>query len=351
MLKSTYITIATFAICLGLVPSAQALIQQTANVQIKPTSGSSTPKAGTYVKLNSYLATRDPASTKYQKATSPVGKVFMTFPAGSSVNKSATPTCNLSEYATPSQLAAQCSASQVGSGWALLTNGTIPQSPPQEQITGAPSACAGDDQWMRLFLPGVVSCVPGGKVWVKVTAYQGAILKAQWWCYGDQGNTKTIPDPAHPGKTKADPSAACTNKQSGGDANGAFYASNSKTGGTFNDGLNRKGMNGCNIIFANDNSIAKLSFGATVNGCKNQLTAIIPAMNGTGSGLGELTGGWVLSDFKLDITAANYLKSGPCPRNKQWNVSSRFVYSRMLGETKDPNPSSLTVNSSTNCRS
>lgn len=349
MIKNTYITIALFAICLGLVAPAQALIQQTANVQIKTISGSESPRAGSYVKLGSYLATRDPGSSKLQKATSPVGKVFMTFPSGSSINPNATPTCNYSEYAPPTLLAVQCSGSVIGSGWALLTNGAIPVSPGHEQIPGAPSACIGDDQWMRLFTNGVTPCIPGGKVWVKITAYQGAVLKSQWWCYGDSGNTKTIPDTAHPGKTKPDPTAACTNIQSGGDMSGKTYATNSKRGGTFNDSTNKYRQNGCNIIFANDNAIAKLSFGAVVNKCKNQLTAIIPAMNGTGSGLGELTGGWVLSDFKLDIIKPNYLRAGPCPRNKTWSTSSKFVYSRMLGEAKDPEPSSVTVRSVSPC--
>jgi hypothetical protein len=168
---------------------------------------------------------------------------------------------------------------------------------------------------------------------VKITAYQGGVLKAQWWCYGDAGAPR--------------PGAACNNKATGGDAKGTLLATG-PANGTFNDLTNKKGTNGCNIIFANDNSLAPLAFGGTDTGCKNRLTVIIPALNGDGSGLGELTGGLVLSDFFLRITAPNYMKAPACPTSKTWSTSTQVVFSNLKGETGAP-PAPQTVVSTDSC--
>ncbi|MCX6393492.1 MAG: hypothetical protein NTY57_01365, partial [Solirubrobacterales bacterium] len=93
-----------------------------------------------------------------------------------------------------------------------------------------------------------------------------------------------------------------------------------------------------------------LAFGGVSNQCKNRLTVIIPALNGTGAGLGELTGGIVLTDFALKITRPNYLKAGACPSNKNWTVSTQVVFSRLKGESTDPSPAQATVSSSQKCR-
>ncbi|MEI7560395.1 MAG: hypothetical protein WCJ63_07350 [Actinomycetes bacterium] len=309
--------------------SSAALVQQS-DVKIVPTSGAK-PKVKSYVKLDAYLSTRDAASTRGTGKTNPVGFVSMDFPAGSTINKAAGPVCNQSEYSTPSFLAANCASSVIGTGWALLNGGVATA---REQITGAATACNVDDatQYSRTYATGPQratgpSCLPIGDVWVKVTAYQGGILKNQWWCYGPKGAPK--------------PGAACNNKQSGADATGKGFA--------FNDTKNAKKLNGCNIIFANDNSLAQLAFGGTANQCKNRLTVIIPAMNGTGAGLGELTGGIVLTDFALKTTKANYLKVGAsCPAHK-FTVTTKVTYSKLKGETAAPSPVSNTNKTVTAC--
>ena len=333
-------TVITGLVMLGTLASASgatAAIQQVVTGNTYPPTGSSTTtaaKAG-YVRFQAYLATRDPLSKRGTKKANPVGKVFMDFPAGGTVNKTATPTCNMSEYTTPSVLATRCSTSVLGTGWALLNTGSATA---HDQLTGASPACTGGDssQYSRLWDAAPDSgpdCTPVGDLWVKITAYQGGVLKAQWWCYGDAGAPK--------------PGAKCNNKATGGDAKGTLLATG-PTNGTFNDLTDKKGMNGCNIIFANDNSAAPLAFGGTDTGCKNRLTVIIPALNGAGSGLGELTGGFVLSDFYLNITAPNYMKAPACPASKTWSVKTQIVFSKLKGETGAV-PPSQTITSTETC--
>ena len=331
--------VAATALTVGLVIAAPAgaTITQVADVSVKPATGTGLAKGKNFVKLNSYLATRDAASTRGTKKANPVGKVFMDFPVGSTVNKSAKPACNFSEYATPSMLSSVCSGSAVGTGWALLNTGSATA---HDQLTGAAPACAGGDstQYSRVWRtnPGAgPDCTPVGDIWVQITAYQGGVLKAQWWCYGDAGRPR--------------PGAPCNNKAAGGDAKGVLLASG-PTNGSFNDLANKKGLNGCNIIFANDNAVAPLAFGGTVTNCRNRLTVIIPSLNGEGAGLGELTGGFVLSDFYLSINAPNYLKAGACPASKKWAVNTQFVYSKLKGESAAPSPGSLTVKSESPCK-
>ena len=332
---------AALAVTVAFVPAASAAMVQQAIIKASPTSGAGDPKGKGYVLLDSYLSTRDPESTRGAYKTNPVGKVFMTFPAGGTVNKTSGPVCNQSEYSTPSALRTSCATSLIGTGWALLNNGA---TTPQSQLTGAATYCntAEKSTYMATY-EGVTSagpsCLPQGDIWVQVSAYQGGIEKAQWWCYGDAGSP-------HAG-------AACNNKQSGGDAKNKLY-------NTFNDVTNTKKLNGCNLIFANDNAVAPLAFGGVANQCKNRLTVIIPAMNGTGAGLGELTGGIVLTDFALKITRANYLKAGACTSSKNWAVKTTVIYSRLKGEwdvdhpnvadPRDPSPAQTTVTSSQKCR-
>jgi len=324
------------AVSVGFVPAASAALSQQAIVKASPTSGTGDPKGKGYVKLDSYLSTRDAGSTRGAYKTNPVGKVFMTFPAGGTVNKAAGPVCAQSEYTAPSLLKTLCATSVIGTGWAILNNGSTSA---QLQLTGTASYCATAEKstYMATY-EGVTSsgpsCLPQGDIWVKVTAYQGAVLKAQWWCYGDAGAPKA--------------GAACNNKQSGGDATGKVLATG-PTKGTFNDLTNAKKANGCNIIFANDNGVAPLSFGGVANQCKNRLTVIIPALNGCSACLGELPGGIVLTDFALKITKTNYLKAGKCPSNKTWTVSTQVVFSMLKGESGTA-PPAQTVSSSQKCR-
>ena len=337
-MRKVIITTALAALgSLALASGASAALVQQADIKLLPTSGTGLPKVNSYVKLKSYLSTRDAASTRGTKKANPVGKVFMDFPTGSTINKAAKKTCNLSEYSTPSVLAASCSASILGTGWALLNTGSATA---HEQLTGAAPACADGDatQYSRTWAANPSAgpdCTPVGDLYVKITAYQGGVLKAQWWCYGDAGAPKA--------------GAACNNKATGGDAKNTLLASG-PVNGSFNDLTNKKALNGCNIIFANDNSAAPLAFGGTATSCKNRLTVIIPSLNGEGAGLGELTGGFVLSDFALDITATNYLKAGSkaCVSHKM-TVKTQTVYSKLKGETAAPSPASNTVTYNNAC--
>ena len=316
---------------LALVGSASGALVQQSQIKLQPLTGSLAPKGKGYVKLDSYLSTRDAASARGAYKTNPVGKVFMDFPAGSTINKTSGPVCNQSEYSTPAALKTLCASSLIGTGWALLNHGA---TTPEAQLTGAASYCLTDEKstYMATY-EGVTSagpsCLPQGDIWVQVSAYQGGIQKSQWWCYGDAGSPK--------------PGAACNNKQSGGDATGKLY-------NKFNDTTNASKFNGCNIIFANDNAVAPLAFGGVTNQCKNRLTVIIPALNGTGAGLGELTGGIVLTDFALKITRANYLKAGACPSNKKWAIKTTVIYSKLKGELTNPSPAQNIVTYNNTCK-
>jgi hypothetical protein len=345
-MRKSIIGIALAALGLMAAPAASATIHQQSTGNTYPPTGTSktAPAKAGYVRFESYLSTRDPESTRGTKKANPVGKVFMDFPKDGTVNKNAKPTCNQSEYSTPVVLAAACANSIVGTGWALLNTGSATA---HDQLTGSAPACADPSadptQYSRTWeaAPGNgPDCTPTGDLYVKVTAYQGGVLKAQWWCYGDSTSLYNT-------------TAACNNKATGGDAKNTVLATGKGKGmvpgsGTFNDTTNKKGLNGCNIIFANDNSAAPLAFGGTDTGCKNRLTVIIPALNGDGSGLGELTGGFVLSDFYLHITANNYMKAPACPANKTWQLKTQVVFSKLKGELGDA-PAAQNVTSSEKC--
>lgn len=288
MLKSRTITAgAALAACIWVAAAvpAGATISQTANVKILPFSGTLPAVGKSYVKIDAYLATRDPASKRTDKKANPVGTVKMTFPAGSTVNAAATPGCKLKGNASPALIRTTCATSQVGEGWALLNNlGTSPLS----QLAEAPKACLASDttQYTRIYATGAPTCTPRGFVWVHVRAYQGT---------GD---------------------------------------------GT-------RVLNHTAIIFANDNRIAPLSFAGSV--ALNVLAVQLPALGGTGSQPGELPLGAVLSDFKLVISKANYLKLGACPSTKRVNVSTYVKFSKFVRETTLA-PPPVTVNYSSPCR-
>jgi len=346
-LRKLIITAAITAVgSLALVGNAAAANVQQAQIKLLPVSGAK-PANGKNVLIDAYLSTRDASSTRAAKTASPVGKVFMDFPAGSTVLKTAVPTCNLSEYASPTLLASSCASSKVGSGWAILR--PIVSAIAQLQLTGAAPACADPaadpTQYSRTWAvnPGAgPDCTPFGTLYVKTALYQGGVFKSQWWCYGDA-------------TAKYNTTAACDNKATGGDAKGTVMATGKGRGmvagsGTFNDTANKKGLNGCNVIFANDNSVAPLSFGGTVTSCKNRLTVLIPALNGEGSGLGELPGGFILSDFYLHVTNSKYLLAGKkaCV-NKKMSVNSNIVYSQIKGESAGPSPATVTVKTDNAC--
>ena len=325
---------------LAFVGSASAFTQ-ISNIKVVSAAGKPVPVGGKTVHLDSYLATRDPDSKRgVMKKTNPVGSVNMGFPTGSKINKAAVGAANVcqqSEYATPALLAATCANAVIGTGWALLNDGhALPTV--HEQVAGAPAACAVGDatQYSRTWEANPAAgpnCVPVGDVFVKVTAYQGGILKSKYWCYGMDSVLKTEAQLA--GKK-------CYFK----DAAKKLY---NYSGLALNSKYNA-GLNGCNIIFANNNALSPLSFGGSTNNCGNVLSVVIPAINGTGAGLGELTGGFVLSDFYLKTNNASYLTAGACPK-KTYKVSTKFTYSKLLGEASIPasNPATKTVDYSGTC--
>ena len=325
---------------LAFVGSASAFTQ-ISNIKVVSATGAALPVGGKNVNLDTYLATRDPASTRgVMKKANPVGSVNMTFPTGSKINKTAVGAdnvCQKSEYATPAELASGCANAVIGTGWALLNDGNAFPTV-HEQLDGAPAACAVGDatQYSRTWDADPAAgpnCVPVGDILVKVTAYQGGILKSKYWCYGMDSVLKT--DAQLAGKK-------CYFKDSAKKLyNYSGLALNSKYDA---------GLNGCNIIFANNNALAPLSFGGSTNNCGNVLSVVIPAINGNGAGLGELTGGFVLSDFYLKTNNASYLTAGACP-SKKYKVSTKFTYSKLKGEASLPasNPATKTVDYSGTC--
>jgi hypothetical protein len=200
---------------------------------------------------------------------------------------------------------------------------------------------------VKTFAPG--ACIPRGFVYTQVTAYQGGELQSKYWCYGLDYYSQ--PESSFRGKS-------CTFKDAAGkkpflkilgvDANGKdipnpAYNLTNKTKNT---------ANGCNIIFANNNGVAPLAFGGSVSGCGGVLSVVIPSLNGTGSGLGELTGGLTLSDFSLNISNKKFLKAGACVASK-YTVSTGFTYSKLKGESdysKGSLPTGTTVDYSGTCR-
>lgn len=290
--------LATFTLAvaaLAAVPAAaSAALQQQAIVKLSPTAGALAPKGKNYVKLAAYLSTRDASSTRPQLKANPVGKVVMAFPAGSAINPKATPGCRMNQYSQVALLKTKCASSLIGIGWALVNTGWDGATA-RAQLTdvpggpNSPGPCAADDatQYTRTFeVAGNPDCVPVGHIWNRVYAYQGAIISGKY------------------------------------------------------------NLNG--IIFASDNAVAGIAFGGTTRA--NTLTVPLPAINGIGSGAGELPFGWVLSDFKLDITKPNYLKAGSCTSSHKWTVKSTISFSNFKADPVGPPPASQVISTVVPCR-
>ncbi|CAB4874571.1 MAG: hypothetical protein F2799_04685 [Actinobacteria bacterium] len=297
-------TALTAVVAVLVVPAASsAAISQQAIVKVKSTAGALAPKGKNYVKVDAYLSTRDPASGRPQLKANPVSKAVLAFPPGSTINPKATPGCHLSQYSPVSTLKAKCAKALVGMGWAFVNTGWDGASARTQlaDISGGPNSparCADpvapvgatvnqDPQYSATYeAAGVPGCVPVGHIWSRVYAYQGAIINGK-------------------------------------------YLSNG-------------------IIFANDNSVAAIAFGGTTK--TNTLTVPLPALNGTGAGLGELPFGWVLSDFKLNITKTNYLKAGACTSSKKWTVKSTVSFSNFKPDGALPGPASQVKSTVSPCR-
>ena len=363
-------------VALGLVGTASAFTQLS-NIRVYPTSGTKPIKGGQNAILDSYLASRDPDSLRGpMKKTNPAGSLDMKFPTGGTVNKAAVGAanvCKLSEYATVTALASSCAKAVMGTGWALLNDGNLNPFP-QMQIDGAPPACKAGDatQYSRTWEanPGAgPDCVPIGEVYVKVTGYQGGVLRSQYWCYGmdainnvaatknPNGTPKDCYFKAPNGKyfnfsggyCKTPGTNPATNQPYSLDVinnRGPAYGCRSKADiHWFRPGGYVEADNGCNVVFSNVNGLSPLAFGGAANSCQNILSVVVPALNGSGSGLGELTGGFVMSDFYLRTNVKTYLKAGPCPRGNRFSVDTTFRWSKLLGESAIPpsNPTQMTV--------
>ena len=282
MIRTTF-AIAATATAVAIAPAAaSAAITQVADATTSPATGTGLAKGNNYVKLKTYLATRDSSSPRPMRMANPVGKIVLTFPAGGYVTptKTGAKVCNV-PAGLGARIMAECAKSKIGSGWALVNTGQnlglggTPQARPQ--LTGAPAACAtesGDpldwDQYSRLFSGAAAECVPQGHLWNRVSVYLGGIRE------GSPSSVK-----------KGDP-----------------YS----------------------LVFVSQNVASIISFSGQVS--KNVLTVNLPALYGSGSYPGELPFGWVLSDFSVNITNGKYLKAGPCPTAGNWTLRTDSVYSQ-----------------------
>jgi hypothetical protein len=273
---------AAAAVAVAIVPaSASAAVTQVTDATTLPATGSGLPKGNNYVKLKTYLATRDSASPRPMRMANPVGRIVLTFPTGGYVTptKTGVPVCNV-PAGLGAQVMAKCSRSKIGTGWALVNTGQNlgPGGTPlaRPQLSGAPPACAtesGDPmnwtQYSKLF--GLTAdCVPQGHMWNRVSVYLGG-----------------IPEGSPSSSTKGD-----------------AYS----------------------LVFVSQNLASIISFSGKV--VKNVLTVKLPALYGSGSYAGEMPFGWVLSDFFVSITNGKYLKAGPCPTAGKWTLKSESVFSQ-----------------------
>ena len=279
---------------LAVPAAAGAAVTQQARVSLGALSGSLKPKGFSYAKVDAYLATRDSASARQQLQANPVGRILMSFPTGTLINSRATSGCHMNQYSPVSALKTMCASSQIGTGWALVKTAT-PDATPRIQLPdisglpNAPAPCGITDisQYSRTWSSGALDCVPIGHLWNRVRAYQGAIIA-----------------------------------------------------GTYTPNA---------VIFANENSVSGLAFAGTIK--SNVLTVNLPALNGTGSGAGELPFGWVLSDFRLVINRSNYLKTPGCPRSThRWTTKTVTSYSRFKAESTSVLPGPKTIYTSSGCR-
>lgn len=265
------------AFAAAIPSSASAAITQIADAETLPPTGTGIAKGNGYVRLNTYLANRNPASPLPMHQSNPAAKIVMTFPTGGTITptKTGVPVCD-QPAGQGSSIIAKCGRSQIGEGWALVNTGQLlgaggtPNVRPQ--LSGAPGPCLAEGgpfqdwvQYSRVSTGGVLDCVPRGHLWNKVRVYLGG-----------------IPEGA---KTKS--------------ANA--------------------------ILFVSQNEASIVSFAGTTT--KNVLTVPLPALYGAGSYRGELFFGWVLSDFYVKITNPRYLLAGPCPTSRKWNLKSSFTYS------------------------
>lgn len=277
--------------------SANAAISQQFKQQVLPASGTGTIKANSFVKLNTYLSTRDAAAGRPAGKANPVGQVIMTFPTGSSANWAGTghPTlCGLASTTDPTILSNSCGSSKVGDGWALMRNVGLNPAIPPNTMSDRPADCASTDatQYSRTYeasngvspavAGGKPSCLPRGVVWVRASAY------------------------------------AATNNR---------------------------------IIFANNSGgIANISFAGTVVG--NVLTVNLPTMGGTGSFPGELPLRVVLSDFNLRLGSTTaglqFLKFGACVGGKA-TTSTKFTFSKLSSAPTVAAPAPITLTQQANC--
>lgn len=288
------VALVALAAAAALPTSSGAAVTQQARVSLGALTGSLKPKGYSYARIDAYLATRDSASLRPQMEANPVGRIVMSFPTGTVLNSRATSGCRMNQYSPVSALKSMCASSQIGTGWALVNTAT-PDATPRAQIPdlggfpNSPGACGIADatQYSRTWAGGTLDCVPIGHLWNRVRAYQGAIV-------------------------------------------GGVYTPNA-------------------VIFANENAVSGLAFAGTVKA--NVLTVQLPALNGTGSGAGELPFGWVLSDFRLVINRSNYLKTPGCPGSThRWSVRTVVSYSRFKAESGSALPAPKTISTASPCR-
>ena len=313
-------------------------VQQQATVKIYGSVSKGKAVGGKAALLDTYLATRDSASSKAASQPQAVASVDMTFPVGSKANPIGS--CPLWPTEKPWNFARFCASSKVGEGWALVSGmGTSPMSR-LSSSSGATTAPSGSgnylnapadceigvsDQYSRSYESllqsstslsqplGGLPCTPRGYVWVHVKAYAG------------DGNGVVSPttgkmyDRTDPKKARA-----------------------------------ARNLDKTAIVFANDNGIAALSFAGTIRSNHDKSLTLhvdMPAFNQAGL-KGFLPLDNDLVDFRLTITNPRYITAPPCPKNKTWAVRTVTSYSPFPGDFAAGNTShysNQTVISSAAC--
>lgn len=298
------------------------------------------PKNGAVGIIDAYLSTRyttypafvgpflnattgRPETANKTRQGSPVGKVVMTFPTGSTFQPysfSSTSFCNVAA-GLGQKIIDTCSEKKpsvpgsvsalIGTGWAHVNTGqalgcsvTVPQGlncalaggvdipSARTQLTGAPDPCASEvgtstdsttwTQYGQTFdATGVDGCVPLGHLYNKVRVFQGIIPE---------------------GKTRIDK---------------------------------------CSVAFVSQNAASVVSFSGQLTGagttaeraagkkCGNILTVNLPKLWGAGSYPGELFFGWTLVDFRVILSGKNAFKAGTAScKSGNMSVRSQISYSQ-----------------------
>jgi len=116
-LRKSIIAAVVGVLALAFAATAYAVTVQTFTLKFTTTKRSSSTG------FISKLTTRDAESPLPLKKSSPVSKVVITFPKGTTTNTAALPSCKLPDTASPAALKVGCPKAKIGSGTALINTG------------------------------------------------------------------------------------------------------------------------------------------------------------------------------------------------------------------------------------